>query len=1180
MTQFKKEEIFDKKIHSITSLLGKDASYDLIIGIPFSKETENLPKLLKLLDEILQNLIGRHYLIVCAGEITGEDTLAVIKKLQLKHAHIEYLMPPEISGRGMIIRTFLEIANIFDADLIILNANMETKPGISINEIWLERLISPINGKYNMVFGSVPSYFGVNSSAPYFTLPVLESIYGIRISDASAGIYVFDNSFIEELADEAKFWTGFIDGYGFDFWSITRASLWDKMVCEVQLSGKIILTDSRQRDLIFYENAKVVTECIKRDLEFCLKERLIIKVADIFARTESELPDILEYPISTLLSEFKRLTNEFIDAINGCLPATMVEEIKRLSSVEPEEFYLQDEIWVTSIFNLLLEHAFEEETQSSHYLSALTALYNGRVASNILQMNSFKEKIKFLHKNEQAAIRIQKINQIRQELTSEFWRQKPEMSKNWIFKAQKYQPRLIPSGYMEYVPGRPVVVPKEIKGKDQRIVYVDSVFRMLRKDYEDKFENFIVKGLCLPENHDADSTIVAVADFIQQLEYALDQLLPGDLTTKEGVELFSNSLFAILPSQTIPVVSEEILRYVITRHPPLDLMIPMHYDKISDFIANIDVRDAVSYVSLVEDRTKVDNYMAQALKLVTPSKFEKIKIQPLIIHDQLPFMVLYHKQVCDLKHLTGRLTIKTMRKGRGGKYPKLRYFTSILRCMGIARQFSSFMEQIIKERKNIGGKTHYVMLNSREGGEFSANNLFENVHHQELVKIVRSLAKQMSGEGLYDYARLFNLMAEGYGLSRVLDNGVYLTCTAWSWAAFSFKGGEKLPNAMSSGVEAHWFNNDFIVSMYRELGYDQNEINRSIFRFIEQGKGDKTLLDSLMSSPPKDINVVVQEITHEPNKPLKRVANNPILEPIPENEWESKYVLNPGALRIKDKVYLFYRAVGKDGISRIGLAITDGYIMLERLPEPIFEPVLEQEKKGCEDPRVVMMDDRIWMIYTAYDGNVAQIAVASIKVEDFLERDFNLWRRDGFPFENIWDKDGILFPEKIQEKYVLYHRIDPSMWAEYIDELGSYDREQHFIIMGPRPGNMWDSQKIGAGSQPIKTKYGWLLIYHGVDYRYVYRLGVILVDLLDPHKVLYRSPNAVLEPEKDFELGDSGAWVPNVVFTCGAVGSVDKAVLDDNDEILVYYGAADTSIGMAKATVADLIPKKYRIVNI
>ncbi len=354
---------------------------------------------------------------------------------------------------------------------------------------------------------------------------------------------------------------------------------------------------------------------------------------------------------------------------------------------------------------------------------------------------------------------------------------------------------------------------------------------------------------------------------------------------------------------------------------------------------------------------------------------------------------------------------------------------------------------------------------------------------------------------------------------------------------------------------------------------------RRVYRFIEKGNGEKTLLDSLTYSPPKGIDVIIQEITEEPSKPLQRCSDQPILQPIAGNDWESKYVLNPGALRLKDKVYLFYRAVGKDGISRIGLAVTDGYQVLERLPEPIFSPVLPEEEKGCEDPRIVVIDNRILMIYTAYDGNIAQIAVASIRVKDFLMRKFDRWRRDGLPFKNIWDKDGILFPEKIKGKYVLYHRIDPSMWAVYIDKLGSYESERQFIIMGPRPGRVWDSKKIGAGSQPIKTKYGWLLIYHGVDYSYIYRLGVILVNLHDPHKVLYRSPNAVLEPERDFELGEQGAWVPNVVFSCGAVPAVDKEILDDNDEILVYYGAADTSIGVAKARVSDLIPEKYRVIS-
>ncbi|HBQ86468.1 MAG TPA: hypothetical protein DD811_08315 [Syntrophomonas sp.] len=93
---------------------------------------------------------------------------------------------------------------------------------------------------------------------------------------------------------------------------------------------------------------------------------------------------------------------------------------------------------------------------------------------------------------------------------------------------------------------------------------------------------------------------------------------------------------------------------------------------------------------------------------------------------------------------------------------------------------------------------------------------------------------------------------------------------------------------------------------------------------------------------------------------------------------------------------------------------------------------------------------------------------------------------------------------------------------------------------------------------------------------WVYRLGVILVALDNPQRVLYRSPNPVLEPEEDYEIGLSGAWVPNVVFTCGAVAGSDKEILEDNDLILVYYGAADTSIGVATATLADLIPEKFR----
>jgi len=128
---------------------------------------------------------------------------------------------------------------------------------------------------------------------------------------------------------------------------------------------------------------------------------------------------------------------------------------------------------------------------------------------------------------------------------------------------------------------------------------------------------------------------------------------------------------------------------------------------------------------------------------------------------------------------------------------------------------------------------------------------------------------------------------------------------------------------------------------------------------------------------------------------------------------------------------------------------------------------------------------------------------------------------------------------------------------------------------------MWDGVKLGAGAQPIKTKYGWLLVYHGMDFAHVYRLGVLVVDLNDAGKVLYRSPNFILEPKESYEVGEEDiSQVLNVVFTCGAVAMADKEMLDDDDEIIVYYGAADTVIAAATARVSDLIPKEALVITL
>ena len=284
---------------------------------------------------------------------------------------------------------------------------------------------------------------------------------------------------------------------------------------------------------------------------------------------------------------------------------------------------------------------------------------------------------------------------------------------------------------------------------------------------------------------------------------------------------------------------------------------------------------------------------------------------------------------------------------------------------------------------------------------------------------------------------------------------------------------------------------------------------------------------------------------------LTRHPENPILEPIPDHPWESRNVFNCGVINHGDEIVLLYRGQGMENdVSRLGLARSRDGVHFERRPEPVFVPETPDEVNGVEDPRLTLLDGRVQMLYTAWSPESIQVARASTT-------DFVAWERHGIVFPGPDNKDAALFPRKINGRYCAFHRIPSSMWIAWSDDLvtwGDYQR-----IMDPRPG-CYDDWKLGAGGPPIKTDRGWLVIYHGVDQGRVYRLGVALLDLDDPSRVINRPVEPNLEPEEPWELvGD----VPNVVFTCGTA--------ELGDDYLVYYGGADRVIALATANKRALL---------
>jgi beta-1,2-mannobiose phosphorylase / 1,2-beta-oligomannan phosphorylase len=303
---------------------------------------------------------------------------------------------------------------------------------------------------------------------------------------------------------------------------------------------------------------------------------------------------------------------------------------------------------------------------------------------------------------------------------------------------------------------------------------------------------------------------------------------------------------------------------------------------------------------------------------------------------------------------------------------------------------------------------------------------------------------------------------------------------------------------------------------------------------------------------------------------LDRSEKNPILEPIAKHSWESKHVKNAAAIREAGKVHILYRAMGEEKTSVIGYASTsDGTTITERLPDPVYLPREEFEKKqgegnsGCEDPRITKIGSRFYMLYTAYNGkNNTRVAVTSIKVSDFLNKNW-LWEKPILISPaGIDNKNGCIFPEKINGKYIFLHRFDPNIWIDYQTDLNFTEKKplRGKVFLSPRSGK-WDSKKVGIAGPPFKTKLGWILIYHALSKEdKKYRLGVILLDKDNPRKIVARLNYPILEPEKDYE---NTGLRPETVFSCGSVVIKDK--------LFVYYGAGDQVVCVAWVEVDRLI---------
>lgn len=297
---------------------------------------------------------------------------------------------------------------------------------------------------------------------------------------------------------------------------------------------------------------------------------------------------------------------------------------------------------------------------------------------------------------------------------------------------------------------------------------------------------------------------------------------------------------------------------------------------------------------------------------------------------------------------------------------------------------------------------------------------------------------------------------------------------------------------------------------------------------------------------------------------FQRYEGNPILTAA---AWPHTVnaVFNPGVAEFEGETLLLARVEDRTGISHLAVArsadgLTDWIIDDDRDMIPELES--HAERFGIEDGRITQVGDAYLIAYTGYSGGGPLVCLAST-------RDFRSYERRGvlMPPE---DKDAALFSHQFEGRWALIHRPVSAtprhaahIWLSWSPDLRHWG--DHTVLLRAREGSWWDAHKVGLCAPPLETSQGWLLLYHGVHTTAagsIYRLGLALLDLAQPERVLARSSEWLFGPDAPYErIGD----VDQVVFSCG------WRLLDDGDTLRMYYGAADTSICVATASLSALL---------
>jgi predicted GH43/DUF377 family glycosyl hydrolase len=400
--------------------------------------------------------------------------------------------------------------------------------------------------------------------------------------------------------------------------------------------------------------------------------------------------------------------------------------------------------------------------------------------------------------------------------------------------------------YDGFIPGVPLSLPHEITSPFGQKVNTEEIYKDLRKKYQKEFSDFVHNRLEIPGEARSTMIVEGIKGLMVRTEKELDNvLLHGDIYSVEGTQQISNSILANFSRRSSFVLQPDVISKILNQFVPSNLLIKLGKNTLTELEREYEPNDILALSSISEEREYTDRIWDWIWDNVRPEYFGSLPLKLLVVNcDDFPSL-LEMKEASALSKLSGRIVLSNLRKGVGGDFPKLRYFTTVAKNIIEAERYGEIWMEYARIKRRFGRK----IINSLEGHwgkePLSAHNIFENKHQRIFVRRLKEIAKELEIKEPGPLVKILTDIADCYHLFQVLPDGQFLPCSAWTWASYSFKGGKGVPTPLSLHVERDWSSREFILKIYQSIGGNEENMDAEIAELMGEGIESENLVKML-----------------------------------------------------------------------------------------------------------------------------------------------------------------------------------------------------------------------------------------------------------------------------------------------------------------------------------------------